>query len=41
MEYMDDLGYYYKSGFGNEYVAKLGCSFVQDIIEKFSRYYSF
>ncbi|CAH1397022.1 unnamed protein product [Nezara viridula] len=34
MEYLEDLTYYWKSGYGNKYTSKLGCQLVQDMIEK-------
>ncbi|XP_014284648.1 multiple inositol polyphosphate phosphatase 1 isoform X2 [Halyomorpha halys] len=34
MEYLEDLTYYWKSGFGNTYTSKLGCQLVRDMLEK-------
>nr|XP_024217306.1 multiple inositol polyphosphate phosphatase 1 isoform X2 [Halyomorpha halys] len=33
MEYDEDLDYYYRSGYGNPFTAKLGCPLIRDMIE--------
>ncbi|RZC41928.1 multiple inositol polyphosphate phosphatase 1 [Asbolus verrucosus] len=37
LEYAEDLKYYYKSGYGNELNAKVGCPPLKDLYEKFER----
>lgn len=35
MEYLEDLRYYYKSGYGDDMSVKLGCPMAKDMLERF------
>lgn len=37
MEYDEDLDYYYRSGYGNPFTAKLGCPLIKDMIETLNK----
>lgn len=37
LEYLEDLKYYYKTGYGLDINTKIGCPPIKDMIEKFTK----